>query len=62
MFTCQASLTPPCRHSTTWRRDALDLQELRTVTSAGPSLGLVEGGAGEAGCPDLLASYVGVGT
>ncbi|XP_017900555.1 PREDICTED: neural cell adhesion molecule L1 isoform X1 [Capra hircus] len=28
MFTCQASFDPSLQHSTTWRRDALDLQEL----------------------------------
>ncbi|XP_065771927.1 neural cell adhesion molecule L1 isoform X6 [Muntiacus reevesi] len=28
MFTCRASFDPSLQHSTTWRRDALDLQEL----------------------------------
>ena len=46
MFTCQASFDPSLQHSTTWRRDALDLQELGDSDKCGPSpnLGLVEGG------------------
>ena len=44
MFMCRASFDPSLQHSTTWRRDALDLQELGDSDKCGPSpnLGLAD--------------------